>query len=186
MRCILKKTLRAILEHGNDYLVSVKANQSHLHAQVQAISAHRAVLDESIRQEHHRGRPERRVVQVFSAYGLDTDQWPAVNSVICVQRQRLASAAPTMTYYISSMKTTANQWMGLIRGHWSVENRLHWPKDVVLNEDGAYGQYPNALLNQSLFRSILINIVRLNGWQSLTKALRELANQIERIFSLLQ
>jgi predicted transposase YbfD/YdcC len=54
--------------------------------------------------------------------------------------------------------------MQMIRGHWSIENGLHWPKDVVLKEDDTAGQNANALLNASLFRSILINLVRLNGW----------------------
>ena len=74
----------------------------------------------------------------------------------------------------------------MVRGHWSIENRLHWPKDVVLHEDETYGRNPNALLNASLLRSITINLLRLNGFQSLTSALRELANQVEKIFRFLQ
>ncbi len=74
----------------------------------------------------------------------------------------------------------------MVRGHWSIENRLHWPKDVVLHEDETYGRAPNALLVASLFRSITINLLRLNGFISVTSALRKLANQVEQIFRLLQ
>ena len=74
----------------------------------------------------------------------------------------------------------------MVRGHWSVENRLHWPKDVVLGEDDAYGKNSNALLNASVFRSITINLLRLNGFDSIKPALRLLANQIHQIFELLQ
>ena len=74
----------------------------------------------------------------------------------------------------------------MVRGHWSIENRLHWPKDMVLHEDKTYGRDSNALLNASLFRSITINLLRLNGLNSLTSALRELANQVEHIFRFLQ
>jgi predicted transposase YbfD/YdcC len=74
----------------------------------------------------------------------------------------------------------------MVRGHWRIENQLHWPKDVVLHEDETYGRDPNALLNASLFRSITINLLRLNGFKSFTSALRELANQVEKIFRLLQ
>ena len=80
---------------------------------------------------------------------------------------------------------SASAWAEQIRGHWCVENRLHWPKDVVLNEDGTYGQEANALLTASLFRSITINILRLNGFHSIASALRALANQVEQIFLLL-
>ena len=74
----------------------------------------------------------------------------------------------------------------MVRGHWSIENRLHWPKDVVLDEDETYGRDPNALLNASLFRSIALNLLRLNGFNSLTSALRKLANQVEELFRFLQ
>lgn len=74
----------------------------------------------------------------------------------------------------------------MVRGHWRIENRLHWPKDVVLHEDDTYGRNPKALLNASLLRSMTINLLRLNGFKSVTAALRELANQVEKIFRLLQ
>ncbi|MEM6425142.1 MAG: ISAs1 family transposase, partial [Cyanobacteria bacterium P01_D01_bin.128] len=63
---------------------------------------------------------------------------------------------------------------------------LHWPKDVVLHEDDTYGRNPQAFLNASLFRSITVNLLRLNGFKSVTAALRGLANQVETIFRLLQ
>ena len=74
----------------------------------------------------------------------------------------------------------------MVRGHWSIENRLHWPKDVVLGEDDAYGTNGNALLNASVFRSITINLLRLNGFDRIKPALRLLANQVHQIFELLQ
>ena len=74
----------------------------------------------------------------------------------------------------------------MIRGHWNIENRLHWVKDVVLDEDASYGKEPNALLNASVFRSITMNLLRINGFDSPTAALRKLANQVKLIFRLLQ
>ena len=76
--------------------------------------------------------------------------------------------------------------MKMIRGHWGIENRLHWPKDVLLQEDKSYGRQQNALLNASLFRSISLNLLTLNGFSSVAGALTELANQVQRIFSFLQ
>jgi hypothetical protein len=65
----------------------------------------------------------------------------------------------------------------MVRGHWCIENRLHWSKDVVLREDDTRTRDPNALLNASLFRSITLKVLRLNGFKSVTTALRLLANQ---------
>ena len=138
--------------------------------------------------ENQHGRQEQRRVSVYAASGLDSQQWPGAKTSLCVERRRCTRAKCSIqrTYYLSSVATTANLWNQMVRGHWSIENRLHWPKDVVLHEDETYGREPNALLNASVFRSITINVLRLNGFHSLTAALRQLANQVEQIFRLLQ
>lgn len=189
MRCTPKKTLKRILDSGNDYLVAVKGNQGQLYAQVKAIVTYRQAKQPGLtHQAQQRGRLEQRQVSIFSAAGLDTQQWPGVRTVLCVQRQccHQGKCSTHQTYYISSVVTTAPVWMAMIRGQWSIENRLHWPKDVLLNEDTTYGREAKALLNTSLFRSIMINLLRLNGLNSVASALRQLANQIEQIFLLLQ
>ena len=189
MLLTLKKTLQLILESENDYVVAVKRNQVRLYHQVESIVTHcKPIQPTRTLHEQQRGRTETRCVRVFSATGIDTEQWPGVKTIVCVDRARQFKGRCTMhrAYYISSVSASSKAWMETIRGHWSVENRLHWCKDVVLNEDSAYGREPNALLNASVFRSIAINLLRLNGFDSLKSALRELANQIPQIFKLLQ
>ncbi len=189
MRLTLKKTLQLMLESENDYVVAVKRNQARLHRQVESIVTHCKALQSPLTiQEQQRGRLETRRVSVFSAAGIDTERWSGVNTIVCVDRHRQYQGKCTThrAYYISSVSASPKAWMKTIRGHWSVENRLHWCKDVVLNEDGTYGREPNALLNTSVFRSITINLLRINGFDSLKSALRELANQIPQIFKLLQ
>lgn len=186
MRFTPKKTLELVLESGNDYLVSVKDNQPHLHTQLQAIAQVRPVIKEHQSEHRQRGRFEQRTVQVFSAAGLE--QWPGAATVLRVERHsiRNGKAYEATSFYLSSMETHAQHWQQLVRGHWSIENRLHWPKDVILQEDDSCNTKVNTLLNTSLFRTIVINILRLNGFKSPASALRELANQIERIFQFLQ
>lgn len=189
MQPTLKKTLEQIIESGNDYLVALKANQPRLHRQVESIARHCKALFPPIEtDEHQRGRHETRTLRVFDAVSLDAQQWPHVQSIVVVHRQTTCQGKTSRhtAYYISSITTSAQAWMRLVRGHWSVENRLHWPKDVVLGEDDAYGTNSNALLNASVFRSITINLLRLNGFDGIKPALRLLANQIHQIFELLQ
>ena len=185
MHFTLKKTLELVLESGNDYLVSVKDNQPHLHIQLQAIAQVRPVLKGHQSEYRQRGRFEQRIVQVFSAAGLE--QSPGAATVLRVERHSLRNgkAYEATSFYLSSMETHAQRWQQLIRGHWSIENRLHWPKDVLLKEDDSMNTEVNALLNASLFRTIVINILRLNGFQSPASALRALANQVDRIFHFL-
>lgn len=169
--------------------MAVKRNQDKLYRHLHAIVQHCPCQQPSITlsQQQH-GRREERHLSVFCAVGIDTTQWPGVKTVLCVERHReeQGRGSPHRAYYISSVATTAHAWMDMVRGHWRIENRLHWPKDVLLHEDATYGRDANALLNASVFRSILINLLRLNGFKSIASALRQLANQIEQIFQLLQ
>ena len=73
-----------------------------------------------------------------------------------------------------------------IRQHWGIENRLHWVKDVVFGEDAAPLSNYNAATNWSIIRNIAINLARLGGYDSLTKAERFLAHDIDKIFLLLE
>jgi predicted transposase YbfD/YdcC len=79
---------------------------------------------------------------LFAPTGIDTERWPGVKTLLCIERKRSVKGkcSTQRSYYISSVATTAAAWMKMIRGHWCIENRLHWPKDVVLDEDASYGR----------------------------------------------
>ena len=73
-----------------------------------------------------------------------------------------------------------------IRQHWGIENRLHWVKDVIAGVDAAPFSNSNAATNWSIIRNIAINIARMSGYDSLTKAEGFLAHDIDNLFSLLE
>jgi predicted transposase YbfD/YdcC len=160
-----KKTVKAIIDSGNDYLIAVKSNQASLYRQVKAIASDCKPRQCATSQEQQRGRQEHRQVSAFAPTGIDTERWPGVKTLLCIERKRSVKGkcSTQRSYYISSVATTAAAWMKMIRGHWCIENRLHWPKDVVLDEDASYGREPNALLNASVFRSITINLLNLSS-----------------------
>ncbi|WP_071826362.1 ISAs1 family transposase [Acaryochloris sp. CCMEE 5410] len=99
--------------------------------------------------------------------------------------QRKGKEYHNTAYYISSAATSPHHWQSLVREHWGIENRLHWPKDVVFGEDDYRLEDEQALLNWSVLRTIGINILRLNDYQSLKTAMTKLANRVDIIFSLL-
>ena len=97
--------------------------------------------------------------------------------------------------------TSALKFAQGIRKHWGIENRLHWGgvsagevsplsvppfKDVILGEDAAPFKDYNAATNWSLIRTIAINIARMCGYDSLTKAERILAHDIDKLFYLVE
>lgn len=111
--------------------------------------------------ECQRGRHERRRLTVFPPVGIDRQQWPGVRALLCVERTstRQGNITEYRQYSIRLIATSPQRWMRLVCNHWRIENRLHWGKDVVLNEDRTDGRNSMALLNASLFRSIAINLL---------------------------
>jgi len=72
-----------------------------------------------------------------------------------------------------------------IRGHWGIENRLHWVKDVVLNEDKSMVSDLDRSVNMSIIRNIVINLYRMSGYQSVKYAIEEFTNKIEKCTNLI-
>ncbi|NJK76398.1 MAG: transposase, partial [Microcoleus sp. SU_5_6] len=77
------------------------------------------------------------------------------------------------------------QFSDAIRGHWLIENRLHWVKDVTLNEDNCIHCGGNAPANWAMIRQFLVSLARMFGTRTLPEALRFMANQLEYVSELL-
>lgn len=139
-------------------------------------------------QEQSHGRIVSRRTCVFDCLGEFTQEWAGLQRCICVERQgmRDGQAFAERQYYISSLATTAQQFHRIIRGHWAIENRLHWVKDVIFDEDNAPQRGKFAAANWSVVRNFFITIARCLGFTSIATAKRHLANQLEKIFPLLQ
>ncbi len=88
-------------------------------------------------------------------------------------------------YYLSSLDWSAREFSEAVRGHWLIENRLHWVKDVTLNEDNCIHRGGNAPANWAMVRQFLVSLARMSGANTLPEALRLMANQIENISELL-
>lgn len=183
-----KKTTQLIIEGGNDYVVTVKGNQPRLLAQLQTKAEQTQPCERFVDVEKNRGRITCRIVSVFTDLsGIDLD-WLGLQSLIQFERIGSREGKPYQqtNYYISSLVTSALAFAQGIRGHWGIENRLHWVKDVLFGEDAAPFRDYNAATNWSFMRTITINLARICGYDSLTKAKRFLAHDIDKLFSLLE
>ena len=188
MPCTVKKTTKLIIEGGNDYVVTVKSNQPRLLAQLKTIVEHQEPCDRFVDIEKIRGRTTCRIASVFTNLcGIDLN-WLALKSFIQVERIGIRSGKKYLqtNYYISSLVSKATNFANGIRQHWGIENRLHWVKDVIFGEDAAPFSNSNAATNWSIIRNIAINLACKGGYDSLTKAQRFLAHDIEKLFLLLE
>jgi len=188
MPCTAKKTTQLIVERGNDYVIAVKGNQPRLFQLLQAAAVENQPAERFTDVEKSRNRVTCRIVSVFDDISKIDGDWSGVKSLIQVDRIgiRQGQAYQQINYYISSLAASATQFAHIIRGHWGIENRLHWVKDVVFQEDTLPLRHHNAASNWSLFRNIVINLARQHGYDSLTKAERFLSHNIDKLFSLLQ
>ncbi|MFM7449174.1 MAG: ISAs1 family transposase [Leptolyngbyaceae cyanobacterium] len=184
-----KKTIEQIIDSNNDYVITVKANQptlfEYLKQQFEQTTSAQSVDTEF---EQTRDRETQRTVSVLDKVDGIDPTWRGVQHLVRVERSGTRSGKPyteTM-FYISSLSLDAAGFAERIRQHWHIENRLHWPKDVVLAEDSAPLCDGYALLNFAIVRTIVVNLFRQAGFDSITKAIRYLAHDVHRLFSFFQ
>jgi predicted transposase YbfD/YdcC len=160
-----------IVAGGGDYVLAVKDNQPTLHAEVrQAFET--ALEDEDPRLHRHaaeetgHGRHERRVVWVLPAARLATCRavWVGLCSLVLVLRVVTCQVSGVETvevhHYISSLRPSARRLAGVIRGHWGIENGLHWVLDVVFREDARRLYDRTAAENVGLLNRLANSLLR--------------------------
>lgn len=167
-----KKIADAIVEGGGDYILALKDNQPTIHQEVElffesaraeAFSDTPCDQAQSIDGDH--GRIEVRRVFASSDIGwmADKPQWKNLQSVVLVESERTIGEETSLEhrYYLTSHTADAALLAGLIRGHWGIENKLHWVLDMAFDEDRCRIRRGNAPDNFALLRKIALNLLKL-------------------------
>jgi len=167
----------------------VKANQPKLLKALEetAESQEPIGIHESI--EKKRGRNEYRKVQLFKPIDNIPNGWTNISSIVCVERttQRNGKQSNELSYYISSLESNdVRMFSKGIREHWSIENRLHWVKDVRQNEDNAAIRKGNGIETLSIFRTMAINISRGEGYDSIKDAQIYYASNVKELYKIIR
>jgi predicted transposase YbfD/YdcC len=179
-----------IREKGAEYVLALKDNQPTLHEDVadyfdwiekeQPQSEQTEVWKSKPEKSH--GRIETREILTACADWLEgKEQWMDIQTLIRYRCTREIDGMKTVSvrHYISSFDTSAEQFGEIIRGHWSVENQLHWMLDVVFREDDARMKKENSPLNLNVLRKIAlaslkkIPVERLSVRRKMMKAARD-------------
>ena len=95
----------------------------------------------------------------------ERSKWPGLRSVIVVVRERTVGDKNTCEkhYYISSRELRAEQFLKAIRGHWGIENSLHWLLDVTFHEDGSRVRKDHGPENFALLRRMAVSMLKAEG-----------------------
>lgn len=162
----------AIRAAGADYLLAVKANQPTLRADIEAsfADAPPGTIETDINHDKGHGRIERRAVSLIrevdwlASERRFPGEWrlPDAACVIRVKTnvERAGKSTTETRYYIASASLTAQRAGQAIRGHWGIENRLHWVLDVVFNDDQSRLRKGHGAKNMAVVRHFALNLVR--------------------------
>ena len=166
-----KNIAAAIVDQGGDYVLAVKDNQPTLHAEIAAAFGAAAAQSagkagSAVTENAGHGRQEQRTVKVLPAKKLATQQglWVGVAALVMVIRVVTCKTTGQIThevsYYISSLKPNARTIGNAIRGHWSIENGLHWVLDVVFKEDAKRLYERQAAENMAFLNRLALSLLR--------------------------
>src|SRR5262245_49801686 len=172
---------RQVREQGGHYLLTVKGNQPTLHDALRALFE-RALDDDfaGLRHDTHEateeghGRREWRCVSViYDPPGLPAG-WADVAAAVLVTRQRRVGGEEEWGAhgYLTSLAGTAEELAGYIRGHWGIENGLHWVLDVAFREDANRTRAGHAGANLGLVRRVAASLLSQDGARGSIKAKR--------------
>lgn len=163
---------RLIRDGGGHYVLVAKGNQPTLQQAVQTVFDRACATDfVGVRHDTHasvedgHGRHEERYVNViYEPEGLPAD-WPDVAAVVQVARERRVAGKNVSTthYYLTSYAGTAAEMSGFIRGHWGIENGLHWVLDVAFREDESRTRSGHAGANLGLLRRVAVSLLKRAG-----------------------
>jgi predicted transposase YbfD/YdcC len=174
-----KAIVEQIRQQGGDYLVTVKGNQQTLHRAVAAAfaaagDAQFAGCDMSESVEDGHGRHEERYVTVIREPQGLPGGWTDVGAVVVVGRERKAHGtnASTCHFYLTSLRAGAAELGGYVRGHWGVENGLHWCLDIAFREDQNRTRDTNAGANLGVVRRVAASLLKQDPGKGSIKAKR--------------
>lgn len=170
----------AVLAAGGDYLLRVKANQPRLLQDIQWLFAEPALLDDHrTAQTIQRGHGRRELRQIVVSSDLaGYSRWPALAQVFRITRTWWTADGTrhrAVRYGITSLPATvssATQLLRLFQGHWTIENRVHYVKDVTLGEDASPIHRDHGPDVLAILRDSALNLLRLAGHRSVAAALR--------------
>ena len=166
-----KAIAREIHEADADSVLALKANHEVLHGEIKTFlddaldhpeNLPEASRHESVEKDHGRIETRRYLCTDALDWLADHAQWRALRSVAVVEATREIGGQSTRErrYYLSSLPPHAPELARAIRGHWGIENSLHWVLDVALREDDCRVRTGHAATNLATLRHMALNLLR--------------------------
>jgi predicted transposase YbfD/YdcC len=177
-----KNIAKEITEADADYVLALKGNQETVHAEVQSFleamvgersaprpagaklspAAATLALLETVEKDHGRIETRRYCQSTELDWFADRAKWAGLRSVGMVEAIREVGGKVTVErrYYLSSLSLDVAAFARAVRGHWGVENKLHWVLDVQMREDQSRARAGYAAENLATLRRLALNLLK--------------------------
>jgi predicted transposase YbfD/YdcC len=160
-----------VIERGGDYVLTVKDNQERLKSDI--IDSFVKAYDNDCQgvryqkyetAEHGHGRHERRVYEViYDLEGVrDREAWAGLRVIGKCYSERTVQGKTSSEerYFIGSKRLSAKRYGAALRGHWRIENCLHWQMDVTFGEDASRITDRRGGENFALLRRLALGLLK--------------------------
>ena len=181
-----KEIAKQIIDKKAEYVLALKGNQGTLRGDVELFAAeqkangfkHASVSrHETVDSDH--GRIETRKYTVLHDVSWLKEQhgWPGLEGIVMVEstRETGTKSESETRFYITSLKDAADRIASAVRGHWAIENSLHWVMDMVFRDDDCRVREGNAAANFVTLRHIAHNLARRASGEMSIRARRKAA-----------
>jgi predicted transposase YbfD/YdcC len=177
-------------ERGGHYALTVKGNQPGLLAQIAAVLPPAAPgTEHHVEEDRSKGRIVRRAIWIAPAGGID---FPGAAQVFRIRRDtfdhrgnRLRKEVVHGVTSLKATQATAAQVAELVRKHWGIENRGHWVRDVVYQEDAQHAYAGTGAHFMATLRNVALGLLRLAGVTQIKRTLEHIAAERTRILPIM-
>jgi predicted transposase YbfD/YdcC len=168
-----KAIAKQVVDQGGAYVLTVKQNQERLLEDIQntvekaleGMLPAAEVETYTKRESGHGRKEERSYIVIHHVEGIrDRDQWKQLTTVGMCRSERTVNGETTdeVRYFIGSRRLSARTYAKVLRGHWGIENNLHWQLDVTFAEDKSTIYKRNGGENFAGLRRVALSLIKRN------------------------
>lgn len=195
-----KEIAAQIVEKKADYVLALKGNHPALHEEIEeffadavppcatepapTVAPNSMVFHQTIDKGHGRIETRRYWQSSDIDWIHDKKLWKSIRTIGMVESIRCVKRKNTIQrrYYLASLHPDAPTFAKAVRGHWGVENALHWTLDVTFREDQSRARSKNAAQNLAALRRIALNLIKKNPQEKVSQRQKRIMAALDTDF----